>query len=144
MMQAILIFPLPLHWLNAMRKNMGLKVVNMKRIWLRDNYSNFHDSFIAKHADNIHELCNTMTTLRDAKERWGFNESHAVQTLQWEVNKSEPKKKTAAALYFFTLDLTFSSPQHFEALISRVTSYCCSLGEYKQFLWCCLSSQLRM
>ncbi len=68
-MQAILIFPLPLPWKDAMRKNMGLKVVNMKRIWLRDNYSNFHDSFIAKYADNVHELCSIMTTLRDAKER---------------------------------------------------------------------------
>lgn len=55
--------------MDAMRKNMALKVVNMKRIWLRDNYSNFHDSFIAKHADNVHELGNIMTTLRDAKER---------------------------------------------------------------------------
>lgn len=58
--------------MDAMRKNMALKVVNMKRIWLRDNYSNFHDSFIAKHADNVHELGNIMTTLRDAKERWGL------------------------------------------------------------------------
>lgn len=63
-MQAILIFPLPRHWMNATRKNMGLKVVNMKRLWLRDNYSNFHDSFIAKHADNVHELCRIMTTPR--------------------------------------------------------------------------------
>ena len=82
-MQAILIFPLPpLLWMDAMRKNMGLKVVNMKRIWLRDNCSNFHDSVIAKHADNVHELCNIMTTPRDAKETLRFNESHAVQTLQ--------------------------------------------------------------
>lgn len=51
---------------------MGLKVVNMKRIWLGDNYSNFHDSFIAKHADNVHELCSIMTTLRDAEERRGL------------------------------------------------------------------------
>lgn len=54
--------------MNAMRKNMGLKVVNMKRTWLRDNYSNFHDSFLAKPGDNVHEPGNKMTTLRDAKE----------------------------------------------------------------------------
>lgn len=65
-MQAILIFPPPLLWMDAMRKNTGLKVVNMKRIWLRDNYSNFHDSFIAKHADNVRELCSIMTTPRGA------------------------------------------------------------------------------
>lgn len=52
-----------------MRKNMGLKVVNMNRIWLRDKYSNLHDSFLAKHGDNVHEPCNKMTTPRDAKER---------------------------------------------------------------------------
>lgn len=67
-MQAILIFPLPLLWMTAMSKNMGCKVVNMKRIWLRDNSNNFHDSFIANHADNVYELCNMMTTLSDAKE----------------------------------------------------------------------------
>lgn len=68
-MQAILIFPLPLLWMNATRKNTALKVVNMKRVWLRDNYSNFHDSFIAKHADNVRELCSIMTTQREAEER---------------------------------------------------------------------------
>lgn len=67
-MQAILIFPLPLLWMSAMRKNMGCKVVNMKRIWLRYNCSNFHDSFIAERADKVHELCNVMTTPSDAKE----------------------------------------------------------------------------
>lgn len=45
-------------------KNTGSKVVNMKRIWLRDNCSNFHDSFIAKRADKVGELCSTMTTQR--------------------------------------------------------------------------------
>lgn len=55
--------------MDAMRKNMASKVVNMKRIWLRDNCSNFHDSFIAKHADNVHELCSVMTVPSDAKER---------------------------------------------------------------------------
>mgnify|MGYP001440529112 CR=1 FL=1 len=68
-MQAILIFPLALLWTNAVRKNTGFKVVNMHRIWLRDNCSNFHDSFIAKHADNVRELCSMMTTPRDAEER---------------------------------------------------------------------------
>lgn len=55
--------------MNAVRKNTGLKVVNMKRVWSRDNYSNFHDSFIAKHADNVREPCCIMTTPRDAEER---------------------------------------------------------------------------
>lgn len=58
---------------------MDLKVVNMKRIWLRDNCSNFHDSLIAKHVDNVRELCNIMTTLEGCRGMLRFNESHAVQ-----------------------------------------------------------------
>lgn len=70
-MQAILIFPLPLHWMTAMRKNTGREVANMKRIRLRDDCSNFRDLFVVKHADNVCELCSGMTTLNDAKELQG-------------------------------------------------------------------------
>ena len=118
-MQAILIFPLALLWMNAMRKNMGLKVVNMKRIWLRDNYTNFHDSFIAEHADNVRELCSIMTTPRDAKETLRFNESHAAQPLQREVNKSRGGEGQAAVLKPRST-LKLESPE-----ARPVTSYCC-------------------
>lgn len=71
-----------------MRKNMGLKVVNMKRIWLRDNYSNFYDSFIAKHADNGPWTLQHNDDTEGCRGTLRFNESHAAQWLQWEVNKT--------------------------------------------------------
>lgn len=67
----------------------------MERIWLGDNYSNFHDSFIAKHADNVHELSGMMLTMRDAEGMQSFNDLHAADRLQRGVNKAEAIKGQA-------------------------------------------------
>lgn len=75
-MEAILPLPLLFHWIDSVRKNMALKVVNMKRIWLGVNYTNFHDSFIAWHTDSVHELCLKEDDSESGGGMQRFNELH--------------------------------------------------------------------
>lgn len=71
-----MLLPLLFLWMDAVRKNMALKVVNMKRICLKVNYTNFHDSFLAWHTNSVHELCLKDDDREGCRGMWRFNELH--------------------------------------------------------------------